>query len=401
MGIKRVAAIGVGDMRCQRRRPDARWTELIYDAAHAALDDAGLTINDIDSCVVGSASEFMEMQPVPVPMIAEILGMVRKPTIYECNAGGSVPCGMLIAYWQIQSGFADTVMVIAGDKSSDADIPDRPGFQNIITFCLDKFFEVPLGFLSMSVFALPIRAYINKYGITAEQAAKVSVKNHKNAKLNPNAQVPMDITVDDVLKSQMIADPIRFLDSCVVTDGYAAIILASEKKAKRRTKPPIWLDGIAYVNDVNMLGYREVMTPGSSIGDMIACRTAAQKAYKMAGITNPRREIDVVELQDAFSYIELMTYDFLGLCGPGEGGRLIDEGITELGGELPVNPSGGCMGHGHAIGGVGMFANVEIIRQLRGECGKYQVHPIPKIGAAEIMGGGGLTLSGTLVWRRK
>jgi acetyl-CoA C-acetyltransferase len=373
---------------------------LLYDAAKAALDDSGLTVNDLDSCVVGSASEFMNLQPIPVPMIAEALGMVRKPVIYECNAGGSVPCAMLIAYWQIQSGFADTVLVIAGDKPSDADISDRPGFQNIITFCIDKFFEVPLGFIAMSIFALPIRAYVERYGLTPEQAAKVSIKNHKNAKLNPNAQGPMDLTVDQVLKSQMIADPIKFLDCCLVTDGYGAIILSSEEKAKKSRKPPIWLDGIAYVNDMNMLGYREVMTPGTSLCDMIACRTAAEKAYKMAGIKHPRREIDVAEVQDAYSWLELMTYDFMGFCGRGEGGLLIDQGVTELGGDLPVNPSGGCMGHGHAIGGVGIFANIEIIRQLRGECGAYQVDPLPKTGVAETMGGGGLNLSGTLVWRR-
>lgn len=400
MAAKRVAAIGIGDMKCQRRRPDARWNELLYDAAQAALDDAGITINDIDSCVVGSASEFMNLQPIPVPMIAETLGMVSKPVIYQCNAGGSAPTGLLIAYWQILSGFADTVLVVAGDKPSDADTKDRPGFQNLVTFCLDKFFEVPLAFTAMSIFALPIQAYRMKYGLTEEQAAMVSVKNHKNAMLNPNAQGPMSLTVEDVMQSTMIADPIRFLHCSLVTDGYAAIILSSEKKAAKAARPPIWLDGIDYVNDVNMLGYREVMNPGTSVSDMLAVRTAAQKAYKMAGITNPRDEIDVVELQDAYAWIELMTYDFMGFCGPGKGGKLIEDGVTELGGELPVNPSGGCMGHGHAIGGVGMFANAEVIRQLRGECGDYQVHPLPKTGVAEVMGGGGCTLSGTSVWRR-
>jgi acetyl-CoA C-acetyltransferase len=206
---------------------------------------------------------------------------------------------------------------------------------------------------------------MNKFGISEEQCAMVSVKNHRNAKNNPYAHLPLDITVEDVMNSPMLAEPIKRLDTSPISDGACAIIIATEKEARRRAKRPVWVKGVAHCTDAYRLGERD-LTYSSAL------ETAAKKAYQMAGITDPLRQIDVAEVYDAFSYMELMWTEGLGLCDRGEGGTLIESGRTEMGGSLPVNPSGGVLS-AHPVLVAGLARIAEAVLQLRGEADARQV----------------------------
>jgi acetyl-CoA C-acetyltransferase len=222
-----------------------------------------------------------------------------------------------------------------------------------------------LGLDSISSSALQARAYMDRYGITEEQCAKVSVKNHKNAKNNPNAQLAMDITVKDVMKSRMLASPIKLFDCSPISDGACAIILANEKRAKKITNKPVWVKGVGHCAEAYHLGDRDLADP-------IALKAAAKKAYSMAGIKNPFKEIDVAEIYDAFSYMELLWMEGMGFCEPGKAGQLIDKGATEMNGQLPVNPSGGVLS-AHPVMVAGLVRIAEAALQIRGDAGKMQV----------------------------
>jgi acetyl-CoA C-acetyltransferase len=206
---------------------------------------------------------------------------------------------------------------------------------------------------------------MDRYGITEEQCALVSVKNHGNAFRNPDAQLPLKLTVADVMKSRMLAEPIKLLDASPISDGACAVILARESVAKKITDRPVWIRGVGYCADAYHLGDRD-------LAECDALVKACQKAYQMAGIRNPQKELDVVELYDAFSYQELLWTEGLGLCSPGEGGKLAESGATRMEGRIPVNPSGGLLS-AHTVIAAGLVRMAEAVLQLRGEAGERQI----------------------------
>jgi len=219
---------------------------------------------------------------------------------------------------------------------------------------------------------------MERYGITEVDFAKISVKNHSNAKNNPFAQLPLDLTVNDVMQSRRVADPIKLLDCSPVSDGAAAIIIANEEKVQKARTKPIWIKGIAHCAEDYFLGDRDLAHPKS-------LKDAAKRAYKMAGIINPREEIDVVELYDAFSYMEPLWLEGMGFCDPGQGGKMIDMKITTMDGKIPVNPSGGVLS-AHPILVAGLARIIEAVLQLRGEAGDRQVQGVNKALAHGING---------------
>jgi acetyl-CoA C-acetyltransferase len=237
---------------------------------------------------------------------------------------------------------------------------------NLITNAMfDPLYARSLGLDAVTSAAMQARAYMDTFGITEQQCAKVSVKNHGNARNNPFAQLPMDITVEDVIASRMLSDPIKLLDASPITDGAAAVILANGEASKRARTEPVWIKGVGHCSDAYNLGDRDLARAP-------ALRQAAQKALATAGIKNPMKEIDVVELYDAFSYQELMWLEGLGFCDEGGAGRLMDEGLTERNGTLPVNPSGGCLS-AHAVLVAGLVRLIESTLQVRGEAGARQI----------------------------
>ena len=364
--MERAAVIGVGQTKYEREK-DGVFAELVYEATTKALDDAGMKIEDIDN-VVTISNDFWDGRTISCMAVADAAGCYGKDgTTVECDGAFGAFYGLM----RTVAGY-NTTLVVAHSKVSEG----NP--RNVFNAAFDPIYERILGLDAISSSALQARAYMKRFGITEEQCALVSVKNHKNAKNNPYAQLPLDIAVEDVMKSPKLADPIKLLEASPISDGACAIILAIEGEAEKRVKKPIWVKGVAHCTDAYHLGERDLTYSE-------ALERAAQKAYRTAGISNPFREIDVAEVYDAFSYMELMWYEAMGFCGKGEGGKLIESGKTGMGGELPVNPSGGILS-AHSVLVAGLARIAEAVLQLKGEAGMRQV-PEAKIALAHGING--------------
>jgi acetyl-CoA C-acetyltransferase len=352
----RVGICAVAQTKFSSDRSDASEGEMAYEAIKPVLEETGLSLSDIDSAV-SCSQDFWDGRTISnmniQPFVGAHLGHEDKVAEDGINA---VFCGMA----QILSGYHKIVLVVAHMKESQT---ERSLVENA---AFDAVFMRELGLDFLSAAALQAKRYMYKYGITAEQCARVAVKNRGNAKKNPFAQEPMDITVEDVLDSKMLASPIRKLDAKPISDGACAMILASEKKAKQLAKKPVWISGVSNCYEAHYLGDRD-------LADCEALKKAAKKAYKMAGIGRPLREIDVAEISEEYSYQELLWMEGLGFCERGEGGKLIDSGKTKIGGKLPVNPSGGVLS-GNPNGVAGMVRVAEAVLQLRGKAGDRQVN---------------------------
>ncbi|MGB9618600.1 MAG: thiolase family protein, partial [Desulfomonilaceae bacterium] len=259
---------------------------------------------------------------------------------------------------RVLSGFR-AALVVVHSKGSEGDM------RYVTNAMFDPIFHRPLGIESIAAAALQANAYMYKYGLSEEDFALISVKNHANALNNPHAHLPMTITVDDVMRSKKLADPIKLLDCSPISDGAAALIIADKTTALKSAKKPVWIKGIGHCCEEYFLGDRDLVSAK-------ALHAAAIKAYEMAQISNPRREIDVVELYDAFSYMEPLWLEGLGMCPMGGGVDLTRREVTAMGGDLPVNPSGGVLS-AHALLVAGLVRIIESALQLRGEGGDRQV----------------------------
>ncbi len=352
---ERVAIVGVGQTRQERNKVYDTFADMVYEATTRALEDAGLTIDRIDN-VVSASNDFWDGRTISSMAINDACGSYDKNI--SCVEGD----GTFAAFYgltRILSGAYDTTLVVAHSKGSES------VSSHITNAMFDPLYARALGLDAISAAALQARRYMDRYGITEEQCALVSVKNHGNAFRNPYAQLPLRLTVQDVLQSRKLSDPIKLLDASPISDGACAIILARESAARRTAKPPVWIRGVGYCADAYHLGDRD-------LAECAALVQASRKAYEMAGLRDPRRELDVVELYDAFSYQELLWTEGLGLCGPGEGGKLVESGATQLAGDIPVNPSGGLLS-AHAVIAAGLIRIAECVLQLRGEAGERQV----------------------------
>jgi len=259
----------------------------------------------------------------------------------------------------ILSGKYDVVLVIAYRKESETvkSVVENAAF--------DPIYLRPLGIDFLTAAAMQANRFMYRYGVSEEQFAEVVVKNRGNAFLNPYAQEPIHLTVPEVLNSKMLSYPLKELDCKPTSDGACALLLASEKKARELTSQPIWIVGIGNCYDAHNPGDRD-------LSECDSLQVAAQKAYDMAGMTDPSREVDLAEISEEFSYQELLWMEGLGLCKRGESGRLIQDGITTMGGRLPVNPSGGLLS-GNPSGVAGMVRVAEAFLQLSGKAGERQI----------------------------
>ena len=353
--MDRVAVVGVGQTKYERGKTK-NFAELVYEAARKALDDAGMELSDIDN-VVTTTNDFFDGRTIACMPVAEAAGSYGRDAT---NVEGDGTLSAFYGLMRTLSGVYGSTMVTAHCKVSEG----SP--RKLFNQAFDPVYDRLLGMDAISSCALQARAYMHRFGITEEQCAKVSVKNHGNAKNNPYAHVALDIKVEDVMKSPMLAEPIKRLDTSPISDGACAIILATEEVVKKKAaRKPVWIKGVAHCTDAYRLGERDLT-------HSLPLETAAKKAYQMAGIKDPSREIHVAEVYDAFSYMELMWYEGLGFCGPGQGGKLIDSGVTHMGGRLPVNPSGGVLS-AHSVQVAGLARIAEAVLQLRGEAGRRQV----------------------------
>lgn len=369
---RRVAILGYGTTPFRARWIDKSYYELAFDAAKAALKDAGLSHDQIESAVYGIYNDLFQRQFMPDVYVHDYLGLGLKPSLRVTTGGATGGAAVHTGFAQIASGLYDIVLVLGVEKCSDAFNPQlkssTPEVLKGIIYSADMTFEAPLGLTPAASYALPTVAHMEKYGSPTElQMAKVSVKNHKNAFNNPFAQRPERITVEDVLRSKKICHPFKFYDNCLYSEGASALVLVSEKIAKKAKRPVAWIAGVGASTDMAFTGNR----PGyAEFGSSIA---AGKAVYKMAKIRNPRKELDFAELHDAFTSAEILSYEAFGFCKPGEGGRLIDNGVTEMEGDLPVNPSGGLIGCGHAVGATGVMQMGEAALQVTRRAGKRQV----------------------------
>jgi len=373
-GKKRVAVIGAG-MTLFRRTLKETGKELAWEASKMALDQAGLELKDIDSVVMGTAPDAFDGVHMKGEYLADGSGAYRKPYSRVFVGGGTGVLAVDAGWWHIASGQFDTCLVVAEEKMSSC----YPHPAYAFTTIFDPIYARPLGVTLIWIFALEMHRYMHVHGIKKEDIALVSVKNKRNALDHPCAQLGANITVEDVLNSEMLCYPVQRLDISPTSDGAAALVLASEDVAKKVTDNPVWIDGVGWCIDSTFWTNRDLYYPR-----YVQC--AAQMAYKMAGIKNPPKEIDVAEVYDPFDYKELHHMEGLMLARKGQAPRLTAEGVTQRDGDLPINPSGGLLGVGNPIAAAGIMKCCEIFWQLRGEAGKRQVKGDPRTGLAQAWG---------------
>lgn len=380
---RNVAIVATGQTDHRSKRPDVNIVEMINEAVRRCLDDANMNMEEIGGIVIGNMEHF-EGVFSPEMWTVDGAGSVLKHGM-KVTTGGTTGTSLALAgYYHVASGLFDTVMTIAWEKQSEGDTTAGLIFQ------ADPLWERATMSGAIGSFAGSATAYMHKYGITEEQAAKVAVKNRKNAFNNPHAHLKMDLTVEQVLASKMLAYPIKMLDMCPTSDGACAMIFASEEKAKKISQNPAWV--IAGVT-------RHDQPFGSDVEMLVNLRTlraATEEAYKLSGIKDPLKDLDVVELYEPCTFAELSWCEAAGFCGPGEGGKLIDSGATYMDGELPINPSGGVLST-NCIGATAMIRVAEAAIQVMGKGGKRQV---PKVNRAMATGFGGSWWSDVLILSR-
>lgn len=366
--MRHVFIIGVG-MTQFGKHMDRSLRDLGREACQKALQDAGVNPKKIEAGYCGNAlAPAIQGETGVGQNVFWEVGINEIPIVNMENACASGSTALREGWMAVAGGFYDIVIVAGVEKT----VMSKGAMLDVGAAEL----ETKLGDVFPGQFALIAQKHMERYGTTREQLAKVSVKNHFNGALNPYAQFQKQFTVEEVLNSPVVADPLTLFSCCPNSDGAAALILCSKKKAQKmkvravRIAASILTSG-TYNNQRDITGW-EIE------------KRAAERAYQMASL-GPK-DIDLVEVHDAFTISEIIHYEDLGLCAPGEGGRLISEGATELGGRIPVNPSGGLLAKGHPVGASGVAQVVEIVWQLRGEAGKRQVKN-PRVGLAQIMGG--------------
>ena len=366
--MRAVYIIGAG-MTVFGKHSDRSLRDLGGEACMMAIRDADINPKEIEAGYCGNAlGPILQGETGVGQNVFWEVGINGIPIINVENACATGSTALHQAWQAITGGFYDMVIVVGVEKA----VMPKGTVLNVGAGEL----EVKLGEVFPGHFALVAQKHMELYGTTREQIAKVSVKNHFNGMLNPHAQFQKLFTVEDVLNSPMIADPLTLYSCCPNSDGAAALILCSEERARQANGKVVKVAA-------------SVLTTGmyENMRDMTTWEVeirAADKAYQIASL-GPE-DIDIVEVHDAFTICEIIHYEGLGLCPVGEGGRLINEGATELGGRIPVNPSGGLLSRGHPVGASGVAQVVEIVWQLRGEAGQRQVRDA-RVGLAQIMGG--------------
>jgi acetyl-CoA C-acetyltransferase len=383
--MRRVAVIGVGMTKFGKH--DCLSAELFARAAGDAIADADIPASRIQALYYGNVTGGEgERQLHMGPLAATVLGLPTIPTTRFETACATSHAAFRHAVMEIASGASDVVLV--GGAERVLNVPTDAATE-YFAYCSESTYEQSLGLTFPGVFALIARAHMDRHGTTETQMAHVAVKNHRHGVLNPKAQFQREISVETVLKSPYVADPLKLYDCCPFTDGGAAIVLAAEDFAKTR-KRPIWVLATAAASDTMFLHEK------SDLSRVSATERAALAAYRQAGKT--AADVDVVELHDCFTIAEIVATEGLGLFEPGTGGIAAERGWTSLGGKIPVNPSGGLKAKGHPIGATGAAQIGEIVTQLRGEAGARQVEGAT-VGLAHTLGGNTATVLVSLFGR--
>lgn len=393
--MRRVAVVGAGMTRFGKSTTGLKG--IGREAVEAAMKDAGVEMSQIEAAMVGNATAGLitGQEMIKAQVILREMGFGDIPMINTENACASSSTAFHLAWMYVASGMYDCVLALGVEKLYHEDktrsfraigsAVDTEAIAALMKQTAERGRDKKDGAgdggagagekrsMFMDFYAASAREHSKRYGTTPVQYAKVAVKSHQNASLNPYAQYREVYSVEDILNSPMVAEPLTRLMCSPIGDGAAALILCSEEKARQFTTKPVWVTA-------SILGSGKDRAPG----EPGVTTRMAKKAYEMAGVGPD--DLDVIELHDASAPAELMEYEELGLCKVGEGGKLIEDGVTALNGKIPVNPSGGLLSKGHPIGATGCAQLTEIVWQLRGDAGDRQV----KGGDAKV----GLTQNG-------
>ncbi|MEU7298327.1 thiolase domain-containing protein [Streptomyces exfoliatus] len=353
-----VAVVGIGQTKHVAARRDVSIAGLVREAAVRALADAELTWADIDAVVIGKAPDFFEGVMMPELYLADALGAVGKPMLRVHTAGSVGGSTALVAANLVAARVHRTVLTLAFEKQSESNA--------MWGLSLPVPFQQPLLAGAGGFFAPHVRAYMRRTGAPDTIGSLVAYKDRRNALLNPYAHLhEHDLTLEKVQASPMLWDPIRYSETCPSSDGACAMILTDRTGAARSPRPPAWVHGGAMRSEPTLFAGKDFVSPQAG-------RDCAADVYRQAGVTDPRREIDAVEMYVPFSWYEPMWLENLGFAEEGEGWKLTEAGVTELDGDLPVNPSGGVLST-NPIGASGMIRFAEAALQVRGEAGEHQV----------------------------
>jgi len=334
---------------------------------------------DVEALFVGHMGEGYEHQGHTGPTLADWAGLTPSAAVRTEGACASSGVALRLGVMSVLSGLYDVVMVGGAEKMTHRTTAEATEF---LAMASDFPFEQFNGMTFPGLFALMATAHMHKYGTTERQMALVAVKNHKHGALNPKAHMQKEVTLEQALASRVVAWPLKLYDCSLITDGASCLVLTKPKLARKFTDTPVHVIGSGQASGPIGLYEREEFT------SLEAARLAAQQAYKMAGVKPDH--IDVAEVHDCFTIAEIIAYEDLGFCKPGEGGRLVEQGVTALGGKLPVSTSGGLKSKGHPVGATGTAQAYELFLQLTGQAEKRQVDNA-EIGLAHNVGGSGAT----------
>ena len=345
----RVAVVGVSQVGYASAITDRNLEELIFEAASGALADARLAWRELDAVVIG-ASDLVDGRVISSMVTAGPAGGYMKDLLAVAS---SAEHAFVLAYLRLAAGVGDTALVAGWSKCSEAPIPQ------VEQLSLDPFYRRHVGMDGLVAAALQAAAYRDRYRVPEDAAARVVVKNRANGTRNPHAERRQRVTADDVLASPLVAWPLKALETPPLSDGACALVLARGERAGALTRPAAWVRGLGWASDTY---WRE---PEDLVNSR-ALAAAAERAYRMAGVQAPRREIGVAEVYDVTPYHELMAYEGLGFCGPGEGARFVGDG------QVSVNPSGGLL-CANPFFASGLVRVAEAVLQVTGRAGGHQV----------------------------
>jgi acetyl-CoA C-acetyltransferase len=395
--MRPVYMISGGITRFAKAHPDKDFRLMVKEAFDYAMADLpGLGLEGIDGSVCSYFSDHFTRQLKAGAMVQDYLGLCPKPS-RRIEGGGATGGLCFQSAWEaVASGRMETCLAMGFETMSRVNTWKGNEF---IAHASDTNFDYPVGGFYTGYYAMMVQRHMFEFGTSVEQMAKVAVKNHRNAIHNPYAQSPERLTIEDVRSSPMVATPLAVLDCCTMSDGAAVAILASEETALKLCPRPVRITGVGCGTDSMRMAdrlhgrvillpheseedYRELKYPG--VHSFRAGRAAAVLAYKMAGIADPTKELDFIELHDAYTSSEIQTYEDLGLCRYGDGGRFVDSGAPFMPGidyglgftsdpwrNIPVNPSGGLLACGHPVGATGLMQAVFAFWQLQGTIGKH------------------------------
>jgi acetyl-CoA C-acetyltransferase len=348
---ERVAVVGVRQVGYAPAIPDRTLEELIFEAASGALADAQVAWPELAAVVIG-ASDLVDGRVISSMVTAGPAGGYMKDLLAVAS---SAEHAFVLAWLRLAAGAGETALVAGWSKGSEAPVAQ------VEQLSLDPFYRRHLGLDGLVAAALEAGAYRDRYAVPEEAAARVVVKNRASGARNPHAERRQPVTIDEVLTSPVLAWPLRALETPPSSDGACALVLAREARARALRRPAAWVRGVGWASESYWREPAEVV-------EARALTTAAARAYRAAGVADPRREIAVAEVYDVTPYHELMACEGLGFCGPGEGGRL----AADAGGGIAVNPSGGLLCANPAFA-AGLVRVAEASLQVTGRAGDRQV----------------------------